>query len=88
MSVKVWRQAIPGLISKYSFSLERERIDCEVAGGLGAVQLTWSELDNFDHVGTQSREGGVGQNTHTAFTASQESHITRPAVAGRFRHPE
>ena len=44
-----------------------------------------SELENFDHVGTQSW-GGLGQNTHTAFTASQESHITRPAVAGRTRH--
>ena len=45
--------------------------------------VSWSNLDNFESVLGASR---AVPNTHTAFTASEESHITRPAVAGKNTH--
>ena len=45
--------------------------------------VSWSNLDNFESVLGASR---AEPNTHTAFTASEESHITRPAVAGKNTH--
>jgi hypothetical protein len=51
------------------------------AGPSSAV--SWSNLDNFESVLGASR---AVPNTHTAFTASEESHITRPAVAGKNTH--